>query len=112
MTTAIIEDLKKLATVDLFAECKNADAFVGRPFYLDFDRLRLMSNDKWKHSVGGVPAGAFLLALYSGEPDVEEAILLRVLRPTKLPTDDDVVMAMVDHYKEAPTEEEGTRLDS
>lgn len=112
MTTTIIEDLKKLATVDLFEECHKNDAFVGRPFYLDFDRLRMMSNDKWKHDVGGVPAGAFLLALYNGEPDVDEAILLRVLKPTKLPTDDDVVMAMVDHYKESPTDGTGTPLDS
>lgn len=112
MTNAIIEDLKKLATVDLFEECRKQEAFVGRPFYLDFDRLRLMSNDKWKNNVGGVPAGAFLLALYSGEPGVNEAILLRVLRPTKLPTDDDVVMAMVDHYKEASGPDEGSKLDS
>lgn len=108
----IIEDLKQLAAVDLFGECRKDDAFVGRPFYLDFDRLRLMSNDRWKHDVGGVPAGAFLLALYNGEPDVDEALLLRVLRPTKLPTDDDVVMAMVDYYKESPPGDGGVQLDS
>lgn len=112
MKTDIIEELKQLATVDIFEEGRKQDAFVGRPFYLDFDRLRLMSNDKWKHSVGGVPAGAFLLALYDGEPGIDEAILLRVLRPTRLPTDDDMVMAMVDHYKESPHEDGGTRLDS
>lgn len=112
MTTTLIEDLKTLATVDLFAECRRNEAFVGRPFYLDFDKLRLMSNDKWKRGVGGVPAGAFLLALYNGEPGVDEAILLRVLRPTKLPTDDDVVMAMVDHYKEITPDQDGTPIDS
>ena len=112
MTTALIEDLKKLATVDLFAECRKNEAFVGRPFYLDFDRLRLMSNDKWKRAVGGVPAGAFLLALYNGEPNIDEAVLLRVLRPTKLPTDDDIVMAMVDHYKEITPDQDGTPIDS
>jgi hypothetical protein len=71
-----------------------------------------MSNDKWKHAVGGVPAGAFLLAQYAAEPTVDEALLLRVLRPTKLPTDDDVVMAMVDHYKEGGPNGNGTPLDS
>ena len=66
--------------------------------------LHFQGNDSWKHKVGGVPAGAFLLALYNGEAEVDEAVLLRVLRPTKLPTDDDVVRAMVDHYKEgSPT---------
>lgn len=112
MSTSIIEDLKKLATVDLFEECRKNEAFVGRPFYLDYDRLRLMSNDKWKHNVSGVPAGAFLLAIYNGEPDVDEALLLRVIKPTKLPTDDDVVMAMVDYYKEAPSQGANTPLDS
>ncbi len=108
---SVVQELKQLATVDLFQECRGDGLFVGRPFYLDFDRLRLMSNDSWKHKVGGVPAGAFLLALYVGEADVDEAVLVRVLRPTKLPTDDDVVAAMVDHYKETPPNG-GAPLDS
>lgn len=110
--TSVVEELKKLAQVDLFAEMRNENRFVGRPFYLDFDRLRLLSNDSWKHRVGGVPAGAFLLCVYDGDPDVEEALLVRVLRPTKLPTDDDVVAAMVDHYKESLPNPGGDRLDS
>jgi DNA helicase HerA-like ATPase len=110
MTTPIIEDLKQLATVDLFDECrKQKDAFVGRPFYLDFNTLRLLSNDSWKRTVGGVPAGAFLLCLYTAEEGIDEAILVRVLRPTKLPTDDDVVAAMIDFYKEKPG---GAQLDT
>jgi hypothetical protein len=64
--TSVAEELKKLAHVDLFAEMRNEDRFVGRPFYLDFDRLRLLSNDSWKHRVSGVPAGAFLLCVYDG----------------------------------------------
>jgi hypothetical protein len=107
----VLQELKELASLDLFKESASDELFVGRPFYLDFDRLRLMSNDSWKHKVGGVPAGAFLLSLYTGEADVDEAVLLRVLRPTKLPTDDDVVAAMVDYYKETPPDG-GAPLDS
>jgi DNA helicase HerA-like ATPase len=108
----ITEELKQLATVDLFAECAKEEWLVGRPFYLDFDRLKVLSNDKWKNQVGGVPAGAFLLCVYTAEQTVEEALLVRVLKPTKLPTDDDVVAAMVDYYKEAlPTGGE-SKLDS
>src|SRR4051812_34866717 len=110
MATSVVEELKSLATTDLFSEARSDDRFVGRPFHLDFDRLRMLSNDKWKHNVGGVPAGAFLLCIYNGEPDVEEAILVRVLRPTKLPTDDDVVASMVDYYKEAIPTESSDRL--
>ncbi|MEA2445777.1 MAG: hypothetical protein QOJ12_3069 [Thermoleophilales bacterium] len=108
----VVQQLKELATVDLFKECRGDEGFVGRPFYLDFDRLRLLSNDSWKHKVGGVPAGAFLLALYTGEQDVDEAVLVRVLKPTRLPTDDDVVAAMVDYYKETPSTGGNTPLDS
>jgi hypothetical protein len=111
-STTVLTELKKLATVDIFSEAQIAERFVGRPFYLDYDRLRLLSNDKWKNNVGGVPAGAFLLCVYGGEPGVEEAILVRVLRPTKLPSDDDVVASMVDYYKESiPTDVHG-KLDS
>ncbi len=106
---SVIEELKQLATVDLFAEAKKQDAFVGRPFYLDFNTLKLLSNDSWKRKVSGVPAGAFLLCRYTAEDGIDEAILVRVLRPTRLPTDDDVVAAMVDHYKEQSA---GSQLDS
>lgn len=108
----VVQQLKELATVDLFQECRGDAGFVGRPFYLDFDRLRLLSNDSWKHKVRGVPAGAFLLALYVGEEGVDEAVLVRVLKPTRLPTDDDVVAAMVDHYKETPSSGPSHPLDS
>ena len=110
---SVLEELKQLASVDLFAEARSDETFVGRPFYLDFERLRLLSNDKWKNKVGGVPAGAFLLCVYTAQPDVEEAVLVRVLGPTALPTDDDVVAAMVDHYKESiPTSSGADTLDS
>ena len=105
------EELKRLASVDLFNEIRKDENFVGRPFYLDFDELRLLSNDSWKNGVGGVPAGAFLLCVYNGESGVNEALLVRVLRTTKLPTDNDVVAAMVDFYKESmPADDQ--KLDS
>jgi DNA helicase HerA-like ATPase len=108
---SVAQELKELASVDLFKEASDPETFVGRPFYLDFTHLRLLSNDSWKQKVGGVPAGAFLLANYTREVDVNEAILLRVLEPTKLPTDDDMVAAMVDYYKETPPTG-GPELDS
>lgn len=111
MATTVLQELQALASVDIFKDTTGDESFVGHPFYLDFDQLKLISNDSWKHKVGGVPAGAFLLALYTNEPDVDEAVLVRVIRPTKLPTDDDVVAAMVDFYKETPPDG-GAPLDS
>jgi hypothetical protein len=75
--------------------------------------LRIVSNDKWKNNVSGVPAGAFLLAFYEGEPGIEEALLVRVLKPTALPSDPDIVASMVEYYKEdIPTQGANARLDS
>lgn len=91
---------QELARGDLFKEIPNEKCFVGRPFYFDFNRMKLLSNDAWKERVGGIPAGAFLAAMYDRGEDNPEVVLLRVLGPTQLPTDSDVVAAMVDHYKE------------
>ncbi len=107
------EKLKELASVDLFKETANLDAFVGRPFYFDFDTMKVLSNDHWKEKVGGIPAGAFLTAVYDNDAAYPEAVLLRVLGPTPLPSDSDVVAAMVDHYKENAGENvSGGKLDS
>ena len=110
---SIHERLKELATVDVFEGVASADAFIGRPFYFDFNKMKILSNDHWKEKVGGVPASAFMAALFDNDEEHPEVVLLRVLGPTALPTDSDVVAAMVDHYKEsqAATDDTGT-LDS
>src|SRR5262249_39766265 len=99
-TSATLEALKALASVDLFKDGRDSAGFIGRPFYLDYTHAKLLVNDKWKNQVGGVPAGAFLLLAYDGEPGVSEMILLRVLEPTSLPTDSEVLASMVEYYKE------------
>lgn len=105
--------LKDLAAVDVFTELAHADAFIGRPFYFDFNRMKILSNDHWKEKVGGVPAGAFLAALFDNDPEHPEVVLLRVLGPTALPTDSDVVAAMVDYYKESESAQATSgKLDS
>jgi hypothetical protein len=107
------ERLRELASVDIFKEIANLDAFVGRPFYFDFNTMKVLSNDHWKEKVSGIPAGAFLTVVYDNDPLHPEIILLRVLGPTPLPSDSDVVAAMVDHYKENVGENlSGGKLDS
>ncbi|ELQ6064550.1 DUF87 domain-containing protein [Cronobacter sakazakii] len=85
---------------DLLKEGRNKEQFVGRPFYLSYDLARLLVCDAWKAQVKGIPAGCFLLAFYDGEDGVEEAILLRALAQTKLPTDNDVISSMIEYYKD------------
>ncbi|MCL5735051.1 MAG: DUF87 domain-containing protein [Actinobacteria bacterium] len=94
------DELKKLASVDLLEEVREVDWFVGRPFYVDFARMRILSNDAWKHRAAGLPLGCFLLAAYDNEQETREGVLLRVIGPTPLPSDSDVIASMVDYYKE------------
>lgn len=105
--------LKQLASVDIFKDVPRANAFIGRPFYFDFNTMKILSNDHWKEKVAGVPAGAFLTAFFDNDVEHPEVVLLRVLGPTALPTDSDVVAAMVDYYKESEGAETSTgQLDS
>ena len=92
--------IQKLAVRDIF-EAKESDLFIGRPFYLDFDKAYLLITDAWKERVGGIPQGSFILAFYENEnDDVEECLLLRAIKPAKLPTDNDVIASMVEYYKD------------
>jgi len=97
---SVLEELKSLASVDLFKTGRDPATFIGRPFACDYTTVKVLINDKWKNNVGGVPAGAFLLCFYDGESHVEEAALLRVIEPTPLPTDSEVISSMVEYYKE------------
>ncbi len=97
----LTQEVKNLATVDIFQEAKKPDMFIGRPFYLDFEKAYLLITDAWKERVGGIPQGTFLLAFYENEnDDIDECLLLRAIRPAKLPTDNDVIASMVEYYKD------------
>ena len=108
----ITETIQKLASIDIFTEAKNKENFVGRPFYLDYDKAYLLIADAWKMKVGGIPQGSLLLAFYENEDNVAEALLLRALHPTKLPTDNDVISSMIEYYKDnIKTSGGGSQLD-
>lgn len=89
-------DLKSTLSIDILKEGRKNEKFIGRPFYLSYDIARLLVCDAWKAQVNGVPAGSFLLGFYDGEDGVEEAVLLRALSQTKLPTDNDVISSMIE----------------
>ncbi len=109
---SIASEIKHLAEVDIFKEARNKDLFVGRPFGLNYQLATLLVADAWKMKVGGIPQGTFLLAFYENEPDVSEALLLRALEPTKLPTTDDITRSMIEYYKDdLGTTGEGSSLD-
>ena len=96
-----MQEVQNLAIVDIFKEAKISDLFIGRPYYLDFDKAYLLITDAWKEKVGGIPQGTFILAFYENENDnVDECLLLRAIKPAKLPTDNDVIASMVEYYKD------------
>lgn len=98
---SFVQELRSMATVDIFSESKKPELFIGRPYYLDYDKAFLLVADAWKEKVGGIPQGTFLLAFYENENDnVEECLLLRAIKPSKLPTDNDVIASMVEYYKD------------
>lgn len=97
--------MQKLAAIDIFKRDSrnneiNTGVFVGRPFSLDYEKAYILVADAWKNKAKGIPLGSFLLAYYENEESVEEALLLRVIGPTKLPTDSDVISSMVEYYKD------------
>lgn len=96
----IEQKLHNILNANIFKDGQNDENFIGHLFYLDYDKANLLVSDAWKHKVGGIPQGAFLLAFYKGEPNVKEVLLLRALGQTRLPTDNDVISAMIDYYKQ------------
>lgn len=118
MSISFTSEIAKLASVDLFKRDTitgelQTGTFIGRPFFLDYDRTHLLVADAWKQKVKGIPQGSFLLAYYENEEKVSEALLLRVLRPAKLPTDSDVISSMIEYYKDnLKTSGKESQLDS
>ena len=109
---AIEDTIKKLATVDIFKEARKPELFVGHPFAIDYEKAHILIADSWKKKVNGIPQGCFLLAFYENEEEISEVLLLRALRPTKLPTDADVMSSMIEYYKDnLKTSGQNTQLD-
>ena len=92
--------IKELSKVDIFKEAKTKESFVGRPFHINYDSALILVADSWKKKAGGIPQGTLLLAFYENEKDVQEAMLLRALKPANLPTDYDMVSSMIEYYKD------------
>lgn len=103
--------VSQITQVDLFKRKKDSEAiswdtgmFVGRPFKISYGHSEILTADAWKHRACGIPQGCFLLAYYDNELNDEstfEGVLLRVVEPTGLPTDQSVISSMVEYYKDA-----------
>lgn len=98
----MLDVIKKITDIDFFKEGQNEDLFVGRPYSINYNKANLLISDFWKHKVKGIPQGSFLLAFYDNpfEENIQEALLLRVLSPSALPTDNNVISSMIEYYKD------------
>ena len=96
----IVDEIKKLASVDILKKGKDEEFFIGRPFSISYDKAYILISDFWKQKVNGIPQGTFLLAFYDNEEGVDEALLLRAINPAKLPSDNDVISSMIEYYKD------------
>src|SRR5688500_3940143 len=59
MSLSFSNEIAKIASVDLFKKDRKTGEpetglFIGRPFYLDYDRAYLLVADAWKHKAKGV----------------------------------------------------------
>lgn len=97
------QELERIAAVDIFDITNDSKKFVGNPFKVDFDRASILTCDDWKYNVGGIAQGCFLLAFYEndfGDDTVQEAILLRALKPCSIPSDNSVISSRIEYFKE------------
>lgn len=77
--------------------------YIGRIYSIDYENALVLTNDKWKKLVNGVPQNSFLIAT-SIEPENyahlddfdKEVVLLRVVGACKLPQDDDNIRTKLD----------------
>lgn len=78
--------------------------FVGFTYDLDYETARILTNDKWKLNIKGIPHGTFLIAIYENELQkfTKEGILLRVIGSAKIPQSSMIIESMIDTYMEQP----------
>jgi len=75
-----------------------------QPFKIDYDSTSILTCDDWKHKVGGISQGCFLLAFYENDFGVDEEqneiLLLRALHPCPIPSDNSVISSRIEYFKE------------
>lgn len=98
------------ALVQLLGDFRNS--FVGYVYGMRFDEALVLTNDHWKHSVGGIPHNSFLVgAGFNPERFADaqlidkEVVLLRVLEPASLPHDNDFVRTRIEHHQRRTSNE-------
>lgn len=87
-------------------------SFVGYVYGMRFDEVFVLTNDKWKYDVNGIPHNSFLVAAgfnpnrIADAPTIDqEVLLLRVLEPISLPQAGDFIRTCIEHHQRRNSEE-------
>lgn len=87
-------------------------SFVGYVYGMRFDEALVLTNDKFKQQVRGIPHNSFLIAAgfdpqaYGQSNEIDrEIILLRVLEPVSIPQDNDYIRARIEHHQQRTSAE-------
>lgn len=94
----------------LLGDFKNSH--VGFVYGMDFREALVLTNDAWKERVAGIPHNSFLVAAAFDPEQIakateleKEVVLLRVLGPTPLPSDTDMLRTRVEHNQRRTEDE-------
>ncbi|KIM00558.1 hypothetical protein CCC_03160 [Paramagnetospirillum magnetotacticum MS-1] len=82
----------------------SANDHVGYVYSMSFNEACVLTNDKWKERVAGIPHNSFLVAAAFDPTNMSnisefdrEVVLLRVLGPAALPSDTDLLKTRIEH---------------
>lgn len=88
-------------------------SFVGYLYGTKFDEVLVLTNDKFKENVNGIPLNSFLIAAgfnpkeYGNTRNInKEIILLRVLEPASLPQDNDYIRTIIEYHQRRTKKEQ------
>ena len=98
--------LNKLENTDILKILIQKDNFAGWVYSINYENALVITNDDWKLKVNGIPHNCFLIAS-SFDPDkyseIEEIdkqiILLRVIKSSKLPQDDEMIKTKIEGFQ-------------
>lgn len=101
---------KESELVKLLGDYENT--FVGYVYSMRFNEVLILTNDKFKKDVKGIPHNSFLVAagfdpnkIADSDNIDQEIILLRVLEPASLPQDRDYIHTIIEHHQKRTRDE-------
>lgn len=62
--SSLFDKLDEIVSIDILKEGNKEEFFVGNPFYIDYETIKLLTCDFWKCNVKGIPKGCFLFSFF------------------------------------------------